>query len=527
MFKSLLKITILLVFVFSTGSLQTEAIAENNNSSGNTEVTTPGGEVAGTTQASTKAGDAENKAASEANGETTEKAGRIYSVPDNGVTIVLRAPTSANYQLVKQSKGILGKTESETIQGLKVSLPENTPVRFIVDQVNTLLYDVRITVDEGGQQLKATSDEKPDKFPIDKALACIASAQKVIQCSSEADKCEAQKPLLTLKNSVEIIKNLHIELNTILYQTEGPLFYSNPVDNFAKIKTDAKEKTKELLGAKISNAQHIRHHAADTIRTVREAYANKIPEVLTHLPTNASDPIHSIAVVFEQIAAKLDMIEKTEWFQKGTRDRLLIDRIKYTCVFIPKEANARLKAIPPFVVTVIRKVGLQDIKVTVGPFMSDLRDENYVVRENKIVQGRMDRWSKQLGFLVHLPVYSNDFRRFRYAFALSAGLPTQVGIANDTITFGPGPATIGVSLLFAGPSSDSLISLTGGVMVKSVKRIKGYSVGDPYGPGKSLDDLTKKVNRLGVFGAITFSYDVFNLLNVKVVESVKGVGTTQ
>lgn len=493
--KSLLKITVLLVFVFCTESLQAQAATKPESAT-------------------------KMEAASEAKDvKKAETAGKIYDLPDNGITIVLRAPASPSYQLVKISKGILGKTEPEIVKGLKVSLPKNTSVRFIVDQVNTLLYDVRIIVDEDAQQSEATSKESA-KFPIDEALESIKKAQGVVQCSCVQDKDKVGKVLDTLKVHVENIKELHIALSTLLYETEVPSFYNEPVNNFDQIKVKAKKKTRELLKLEVGTSQEIKAHASNVIRITRETCVNKVPEVLEHLPENLSDSSNPIAAVFVQVATKLEAIEKAKWLQREAQDRLLTDQIKYTCIFIPKEANAQLKAVPPRVVTVIRAVGLRGLKTTTGLFISELRDENYVMRGDKIAQGSIDRWSKALGFLVHLPFYTRDLRQFRYALALSGGLPTQVSVTDNSVSLGPGPATVGVSLLFAGPESDSLISLTGGFMVKSVKRLKGYSVGDTYplDQVKSPDDLTEKVNRFGVFAAVTFSYDIFNLLHFNVTE---------
>ena len=45
-------------------------------------------------------------------------------VPDKGCVIVLRAPTSESYQLVKFSKGRDGKIQPKLLQGLTVSLPK-------------------------------------------------------------------------------------------------------------------------------------------------------------------------------------------------------------------------------------------------------------------------------------------------------------------------------------------------------------------------------------------------------------------
>ena len=73
----------------------------------------------------------------------TEKTSKI-PVPDKGVAIVLRAPMSKNPHVVKVSEN----QKEDTLSGFTVSLPKNTPIFFRVDQVNTVLYTVKITVKE-------------------------------------------------------------------------------------------------------------------------------------------------------------------------------------------------------------------------------------------------------------------------------------------------------------------------------------------------------------------------------------------
>ena len=81
----------------------------------------------------------------------TKAVGQI-PVPDGGFTIVLRAPTSENPRIVKISKDGEGNNKQEPIEGLSVYLPEKTPIFFRVDQVNTVLYNVSISVTEEQSQ---------------------------------------------------------------------------------------------------------------------------------------------------------------------------------------------------------------------------------------------------------------------------------------------------------------------------------------------------------------------------------------
>ena len=92
-------------------------------------------------------------AAAEVKSDKTGKTSKI-PVPDKGIAIVLRAPMSKNPHVVKVSKN-----KEDTISGFTVSLPKNTPIFFRVDQVNTVLYTVKITVEEGEKTENKPSGE--------------------------------------------------------------------------------------------------------------------------------------------------------------------------------------------------------------------------------------------------------------------------------------------------------------------------------------------------------------------------------
>lgn len=284
------------------------------------------------------------------------------SVPDKGVTIVLRSPTSENAQLVKYTKGKNGKVNSEEMQGFEVSLPENTVVRFIVDsEVKPPVSDVTITVEDHGAQTR------------------------------------------------EQFKDL------------------------AKFKS---------------------------------------------------------------------------------QDRILKNRIQYICTFQLK-AGAEVKTLTR-VVTVVPTPALSGIKATVGPFISNRSDENYINTGGKIAFGNQDTLSNALGVLVHLPFGSHNFQKFRCALALSAGLSLdKYSISNEGLSITSVPPTLGVSLLFAGPTDESLITITGGGILKTVKELDGYKAGQPL-PSGIDSPPTRDVNRVGWVFAITFSYDIFHQLGLKI-----------
>ncbi len=198
-------------------------------------------------------------------------------------------------------------------------------------------------------------------------------------------------------------------------------------------------------------------------------------------------------------------------------DRLLKNRIQYVCTFGKKEDAA--KNILTRVVTVVVPMPvLSGIKVTVGPFLSNLPDENYLKIDNKIVVGNQDKLSNTLGVLVHLPLYSCNSWKFRWALALSTGLSLdKYSISNEGLSITRVPPTLGGSLLLAGSKNESLITITGGGILKTVKQLDGYSAGQAWPSGiDSSTKPTRDVNRYGWFVAITFSYDIFDQLGIKI-----------
>lgn len=157
---------------------------------------------------------------------------------------------------------------------------------------------------------------------------------------------------------------------------------------------------------------------------------------------------------------------------------------------------------------------LSGIKATIGPFISNVVDHNYVEIKEKIGRGQHDQLSRSLGALIHLPFWCHNFGKFRGALALSGGLAVgSISTTDGKLTLGPVPVTLGGSLLFAGPTSDSLLSITGGAILKPVNRLNDYCVGDPY--PSNPQTLTTPVNKFGWFCAVTFSYSLFDQLGFK------------
>ena len=212
--------------------------------------------------------------------------------------------------------------------------------------------------------------------------------------------------------------------------------------------------------------------------------------------------------------------EKSTKSIAGTRDtkvRFLKGEIKYICVITQQNGQDASEGETFKVILKQTKSGLYGAKATLGPFLTDLKDESYVNIKNKIALGSRDQLDRSFGVLVHAPIYSRAFEKIRFAFALSGGLSLgELTTSDGSLSIGPVPTTLGVSFLFAGPNTDSLLSISAGTILKPVKRLNGYSVGDDYpSDPEDLKNLTKRVDRFSWFVAVTFSYDLLDKLGFK------------
>ena len=425
-------------------------------------------------------------------------------VPDKGVTIILRAPTSESYHLVKVSKGRDGKLDEKQIDGLTVSLPRNTPVFFMVDQVNTVLYNVEISV--------AKQESKDTETDGDGAKARDTSAGTPGD-GGVLEKFIAGSPQVpeTTKLNIEKVLELNNKLDGLLHRSEMLEFYKvDPDKRFKKIQTDAKDIVLKTLGTsrvKISTSQEIRNAATTVIAAVRAAYIGQNKEAPPLL-------LKSIREAFVKTADKLQAIETAVWFKRDTEDRVLTGTIKYTCSISPstllskKYAELASKRIVVTVSTVEEE--LSGFNVTLGALITRLPDESYVNIKDKIVRGSQDDFSKQFGVLAHLPLWSHNFSKFRAALAISGGVAGIISLKDQSVNFDFKTAepALGVSVLFASRTGNNLFVLTVGGIAKSVKRLNGYCVGDPYPKG----ELMRTTNEKGWFCAITYSYDVIERL---------------
>ena len=337
---------------------------------------------------------------------------------------------------------------------------------------------------------------------------------------TKADKDKALKALNDLQDKIGAIKNLYLKLNECLYETEKPVFYNEPVKKFKKVKTEAKDLAKRELKVPNGTSKEIRNDAIETLKKVHDACTKVEKESFKDFPKDLSQTSNPIVAVFLKTVDKLHEIETADWVKKDTQDRPLTDQIKYTCVFSLKEEHTlkgkdtNLKGTPPRVVTIIPTPNLSGIKATIGPFISNVRDDNYVKINGNIGLATQDQFSTSFGVLGHLPLLSRNIGDFRGALALSSGLTLgKISTIDGNLALGAIPVTLGGSILFSPPTSNSLLSLTGGAILKPVNRLNNYHVGDTYPSDPKT--LTTRVNKFGWFFAVTFSYPLFEQLGFK------------
>ena len=415
-----------------------------------------------------------------------------WSQPDHTVTIVLRAPRREPPAL------IISAAEGEkNIKGLAVSLPKYTPVFFSVDQVNTVLYSVKITLEqpETGQVVKPVQ-----AFSLNKALALIEQAKK------ECPEAPAKTAFKAVAAKVKAVDTLNKALDTLLHQTEMPQFYI-PVEKvnagFAKIVTDARALTKETLGLPRGTAQEIRDDAVATLQKIHNVCKEKKKEIMSYIPEDLSNRSNPIVAVFIRTAEKLRAIETATWSKADTETRMLKNELNYVCVLTPNGQDAKLKPIT-LKVKVTPTIGLSGIRFTGGPFMTDLRDDHYIARDDKIALGGQDRFAMPLGGLAHAILGGKDFNRFSSAVALSTGFALGTG-AKDGAFLVNGQAVLGISLLFSGSGGEGdMFAVTIGGIAKPVKRLNGYWIGDAFPKGS--DQPTRAVYRGGGFIALTANF---------------------
>ena len=469
-------------------------------------------------------------------------------VPDKGFTLVLRAPTSERPRLVKISH-VDGERKEEVLSGFTISLPKRTPVFFRVDQVNTVLYGLEISVEEE----KSTEQTVPElllKFLGENdAVALIKEAISSLAASAAPAATEKtladlkskvqEKALADLKSKVQAVGKFNKELESILYRSETSRFYDNDAaSGFKRIKTDAETAAKAMPGMSKGTSQSIRQNAAIALAAVHTAYDEIGEKPPVYVPKDLSDASNKIAAPFLNAAENLRAIERATWDKEDTQNRILATKVTYTCAITPKGEGPKQLPASELKVTVKGVAYGWTIKFTQGPFLSRLRDKPYRLEDvamncatsseansgmsapafmdmtakmdanavpvdanatmvnanteikRKIVAGDVeDDVTTSLGALVHV-----SHSKCKW-LGLSGGLGTDG--ANHM------QVALGFSFFFNTQDEQSFALTFGGIAGK-VKDLDGYAEGDFFKGTGSLP--TKLVTRVNWFGAITFNF---------------------
>ena len=323
----------------------------------------------------------------------------------------------------------------------------------MIDQVNTVFYNVEIEVNKGKQRAGLL----PKPFDFSKLTVQVGRLKTLINPESDfAQTANSEKKALSetwnkLEKKIKDVAELNKELDILLYSTLDSKFYiggPNKVkERFAKIQSDAKVATEKFFSQ--GTPQAICDDAEAVIQKVRDKAKKLGIELVLGLPKDLSDPSNDIATAFRTVVEKLQAIETSTWSKADTKTRILKEEIEYICTFTPKEQNPKLKPITR-TVTITPTVGLSGILFTGGPFMTDVRDDHYVPRGDKIALGGQDRFAMPLGYLAHAVICGKDFSRFSLGFAASTGFAVGTGTENGKLLL-DAQAALGGSIILSGP----------------------------------------------------------------------------
>ena len=437
--------------------------------------------------------------------ESKETKLEIPPVSNKGVTIVLRAPTSQNLQLLKYTADKDGKVKQPVVlDQRKLLLPRNTPVFFRVDQVNTLLYNVEISVEE-----KELKEEKA--FSIPNLVGIVGNFNKIIKEIQTAisiksrDDTGLKTALRKINNQLQAMKELNEKIESILMQSENPQF-----SDYHIIKSQVSEATKSKFGLTNGTSEELSAYIAAVIAEVQKIYADN----KDRLPDDFKKKTEEITKALNETLKLLRTIETATWRKDDKQERILKDEIVYTCALTPA---IKLSGGFPELKSdkIVFRVSRQEEKiigpkVTIGSFYTPLHDETYFKHGDGIVEGVQDPYSLSSGLLVHLPIFSDRISKVRGGLAFSGGLGLSgITQSDGSSKLGEIPVTLGFSLLLAGTRSDSMLSLTYGIISKPVELLNGnLDMGIYPMEGK----LTRPVHQKSHFFALTVSYDILELL---------------
>ena len=473
--------------------------------------------------------------------------------PPEGLVIALRAPTSGASRLVKCP----GSENEKVIEkGFSLSLPEDTPIFFRVDQVNTVLYTIEIKVTE--DRPKAVTSKSPDfsnvlgeikkiiglfspmvsaaeataddsrkmaddsrKMADDSKATADAFKAEVDTLKAKEDAFKAEvdantsstlknafSALTALEEKIKAIRELNRKLDKLLHQSESPQFYGGDIEKaFAGIQEQAERLTRKSLKlpeGTPGTPQAICDAAAEAIERVHSAFKKTDAEYLLFcLPKDLSETSNELVAAVLATAGKLQRIEMAKWTQTDTETRFLKDEIKYTCIFTPREENPNIEQITR-VVTVKGYPTGWIIKFTEGAFLTKA-DKPYFLSppsmngtKSREIMAEDDklRVTPSAGALVH--VLHSNLCFVGIAPALTTGL--AVDGAKDF------QVVLGGSILF-NAFGDRTVALTGGGIVRKATVLRaGYSEESEF---KGETPPTEKVPRVGWFAAITLNFDSF------------------
>ena len=460
-------------------------------------------------------------------------------VPDKGFTLVLRAPTSERPRLVKISH-VDGEEKEEVLSGFTISLPKRTPVFFKVDQVNTVLYGLDISVEEE----KSTEQTVPELLLKFLGEGDAVALMKEAISSREAKSPQtapfapaateaAKKTLEDLKSKAQAVGKLNKELESILYRSETSRFYDNDAAaGFEQIKTDAETAAKAMLGVSQGTAQSICQDAAMALAAVHTAYDEIGEKPPVYVPKDLSDASNKIAEPFLNAAENLRAIERATWDKEDTQNRILATKVTYTCAITPKVEG--IKQLPASKLKVTVK-GVADgwiIKFTQGPFLSRLRDKSYLLEDGAMngatsseancgmsAPAFMDVTAEMDANAMPMGNANTDLKRKIMAGGPEDFVTTSlgalvhvshskckwVGLSGGLGTDGANhmQVALGFSFFFNTQDEQSFALTLGGIAGK-VKDLDGYAEGDFFKGAGPLP--TKLVTRVNWFGAITFNF---------------------
>ena len=432
-----------------------------------------------------------------------------------GLVIALRAPTSGKHRLVKCPGSENEKCLKEGV--LSLSLPEDTPIFFRVDQVNTVLYTIEIKVTE--DKPKAETSKSPD-FPkvldwIEKVIGLFSSGAVKVnpdQGLTEKEGATPSKALENLHKKLKAIGELNRKLDKLLYRSEVLQFYEGGAKDvnkrFATIQEEAKQLTQASLDISEGTPQAICDAATEAIESVHNAFRQAgLESLLFCLPRDLSETSNEIVIAVLATAGKLRNIQTAKWTHTDTETRFLKDQIKYTCVFTPKEEKGDLKQITRVVTVKGYPDGLI-IRTTQGVFISKVGETYFLSPpsmdgpKSRKIMAEDSKWhfARSGGVLGHVLYSKFSIVGIAPALTIGLGLDSEADFQ----------AALGGSVLFNATGNRTLALTAGGIVRNGEALRDGYSVEDEF-TGDAPP--TKKVPQVGWFAAITFNFD--SLFSIK------------